>query len=114
MTDARRLGTGAGELWQGRLGGREVLLAETGAGSRAAGAAAATIFERFRPARWIGAGFAGALSPKLPFGCVAIAAVSDPELGRRALASDLDAGETAEVPSGRIVRSAAEKARLFS
>ena len=114
MTDARRLGTGAGELWQGRLGGREVLLAETGAGSRAAGAAAEEIFQRFRPARWIGAGFAGALSPELPFGCVAIAAASDPEMARRALACDPDARETAVVPSARIVRSAAEKAHLLA
>lgn len=116
MTDARGFGEGSGarELWQGRLGGREVLLAETGAGSRAAGAAAAELFERRRPARWIGAGFAGALSPELPFGCVAIAAVSDPEMARRALACDRDARETAVVPNDRIVRSAAEKARLLS
>jgi len=116
MTEARGFceGTGAGELWQGRLGGREVLLAQTGAGPRVAGEAAAEIFERRRPARWIGAGFAGALSPELPFGCIAIVAVSDPEMARRALASDPDAREAAAVPSGRIVGSAAEKARLLS
>jgi nucleoside phosphorylase len=116
MTGVRGVGQGkeAGERWQGRLGGREVLLAETGAGARAAGEAAAEIFERRRPARWIGAGFAGALSPELAFGCIAIAAASDREMARRALACDPDARETAVVPSVQIVRTAAEKARLLS
>ena len=114
MTDVRRLASGPFGLWAGRLAGREALLAETGAGSRAAGAAAAEIFERRRPARWIGAGLAGALSPELPFGCVAVADAGDPEMVRRALACDPDARETAAAATDRVVRSGEEKADLLA
>ena len=81
-------------------------------------------FARFSPVRWIGAGFAGAISPGLPFGAVVVAAelaggsggagALDPAMARRALACDPGARAARAASSAGIVGSRAEKARLLS
>ncbi|MDQ6891612.1 MAG: hypothetical protein M3167_02910 [Acidobacteriota bacterium] len=123
MSGARRVAGPGLSLWKGELGARKVLLAETGAGARAA--AAAGLFARFAPARWLGAGFAGALSPGLPFGSIVVAteladgsggaeAALDPAMARRALACDAAARAVRAVSSAEIVATRAAKARLLS
>jgi nucleoside phosphorylase len=124
MSGARRVAGPGLSLWEGELGARKVLLAETGAGARAAAGAAEGLFARFAPARWIGAGFAGAISPGLPFGSVVVATeladgsggadVLDTAMARRALACDSGARAVRAVSSAGIVASRAEKARLLS
>jgi nucleoside phosphorylase len=124
LSGAKPLPAGGASLWEGKLSARRVLLAETGAGARAAAAGAADLFARFAPARWIGAGFAGAISPGLPFGSVVVAAelaggsggagVLDPAMARRALACDSGARAVRAASSAGIVGSRAEKARLLS
>jgi adenosylhomocysteine nucleosidase len=118
MAEARPAAAGGLRAWEGRLAGRMVLLAETGAGERAA-AAAAGLFERRRPDRWIGAGFAGALSPGLPVGSVVVASevaggtALDAGMARRALDSGGEARAVRAAFSPRIVGSPSEKARLL-
>jgi adenosylhomocysteine nucleosidase len=125
MSAARPVAGPGLSLWEGELAARRVLLAETGAGARAAAAAAADLFARFGPARWIGAGFAGAISPGLPFGSVVVAAeladgpaggeaVLDAGMARRALACDSGARAVRAVSTAGIVASRAEKNRLLS
>jgi len=124
MAEARPLPAGEASLWEGKLSARRVLLAETGPGARAAAAGAADLFARFSPARWIGAGFAGAISPGLPFGSVVVAAELaggaggeeadlDPAMARRALACDSGARAVRAVSTAGIVASRAEKAGLL-
>lgn len=124
MSDVRRVPGGSIPVWEGNLGARKVLLAETGAGAWAASSGAADLFARFSPARWVGAGFAGALSPGLPFGSLVVAteladgaggadaSLLDSAMALRALACDAGACAVRFVDSPGIVGSRAEKDRL--
>jgi adenosylhomocysteine nucleosidase len=125
MSGSRRVAGSDLSVWEGDLAGRRVLLAETGAGARAAAAAASSLFARFAPARWIGAGFAGAVSPGLLVGSVVVAAelaggpggeeaALDSAMARRALACDSGARAVRAVCTAGIVASRAEKDRLLS
>ena len=100
-------------MWEGELGGRRILLAETGAGARAAGAAAAELFARFAPVRWVGAGFAGALSPGLAVGSVVVSAL-DGGMAERALAVDPSVRRVTTSTTAGIAATRSEKARLLS
>ncbi|HYK41993.1 MAG TPA: hypothetical protein VE007_06335 [Thermoanaerobaculia bacterium] len=122
MSRARAL-TGAGfRAWAGELGGRKIVLAETGAGARAAGAAAGELFARFAPERWVGAGFTGALSHGIAFGSIvvpvelagALAPALDAAMSRRAI--DLAPGvhPVRAATSAAIAASSSEKSRLLS
>lgn len=58
--------------YEARLSGAPVVLASTGDGSRRAGPALGELVRRHRPAAWIGAGFAGALTPGIPVGTLLV------------------------------------------
>lgn len=99
------------------------MISETGAGAQAAAGAAGSLFARFAPTLWIGAGLAGALSPELPFGAIVVSgeivdergspvARPDEEMARRALACDPAARLGRVVCADGIVYSAAQKQRL--
>ncbi len=79
LVDLRRL-VGPGEvdsgqarrLYRGQFEGREVLLAQTGAGRERAEAATEYVLDRYAVAGLISFGYAGALSPRLGVGHVVI------------------------------------------
>lgn len=91
----RRIEFGGGGAWRGRLAGREVIVCVTGAGRLAAHEAASKLFSRWETSRWIGAGFAGALSPQLSPGTILAGSEIVDESGR--LVAGLEAEAVARV-----------------
>lgn len=119
----RRLAAGSRPIWEGDLAGRAVVLARTGPGERNAGEGMAGLVARLAPARWIGAGLAGALSPEAGPGELVVAGgVSDsggtvvpppdPEWAERALSCAPAARSARFFSARRIAGTAAEKAAL--
>jgi nucleoside phosphorylase len=114
---------GAGpRAWEGRLSGVRVLLTCTGDGARDAREGIREVLGAFPVSRWIGAGFAGALSPGLEPGTVLVAralynadgtlpAPLDAAFATRALAAG-GARAATIVSTAALVPTAAAKARL--
>lgn len=114
---------GAGRrAWEGQLAGARVLLTCTGDGARNAREGIREVLGAFPVSRWIGAGFAGALSPGLEPGTVLVAralynpdgrlsAPLDARFARRALAAGGALAATL-VSAAALVSTAAAKARL--
>lgn len=114
---------GAGpRAWEGRLSGARVLLTCTGDGARDARKGIREVLGAFPVSRWIGAGFAGALSPGLKAGTVLVAralynadgtlsAPLDAGFASRALAAGGALAATL-VSTAALVPTAAAKARL--
>lgn len=119
----RRIAAGSRPIWEGMLGGHPVVLARTGVGERNAREGMTELTTRLAPARWIGAGLAGALSPEPEPGELVIAStVADgagyvmppPDSGwaERALACAPAARSARFFSTTRIAGKAAEKAAL--
>jgi nucleoside phosphorylase len=114
---------GAGRsAWEGRLAGARVLLTCTGDGARNAREGIREVLDAFPVSRWIGAGFAGALSSGLEPGTVLVAralcnpdgrlcAPLDAPFASRALAAGGALAATL-VSAAALVSTAAAKARL--
>ncbi len=120
-----------GSYVAGRLGGHEVILAQTGVGSQAARQAADWLIRGAHPGILIGAGFAGGLRPELATGDIAIAGeVHDPPPpdgdGPRTWTSDAELLEAARkactdgvrlhvgrISSSRTVLASGEAKRAF-
>lgn len=108
--------------WEGRLAGARVLLTCTGDGARNAREGIREVLAAFPVSRWVGGGFAGALSPGLEPGTVLVAralrdadgrlsAPLDARFAARALAAGGALAATL-VSAAALVPTAAAKARL--
>ncbi len=131
LTGRRRVRAEGGSYAAGFLGGREVVLAQTGVGSQAARQAADWLIRSASPGVLIGVGFAGGLKPGLALGDIAIAdEVHDPPPpdgdGPRTWTSDAEQLEAARaactggvrlhvgrIASSRAVLASGEAKRAF-
>lgn len=86
----RRVLPGRRGAWEGRLAAARVLFACTGDGAGNARDGLRAVLDRFRVSRWIGTGFAGALSPDLAPGTVLVARALRDESGRLLAPDSLD------------------------
>jgi len=120
--DGRRRGAAGGVRWvRGLVGGRSVVVAWTGDGAACAGRGLEVLLGRFRPARLVIAGVAGALSPELAAGSLIAARrvydrdrpAPDPDAGLVAAAGRCGVRPGVVLSSPDVAVTADDKAQLW-